>query len=121
MTPDLTWTKHVLLEKKNTKSVDDINLEEVYDLPANQARYFAHVMLYDLPTQSQVFDSRCPFVYSQIHLSNGTRFFNTEYYKNYEFAFKYIEEGKSGEELDENSDGNYSESDGDIDNDNDDL
>ena len=62
-----------------------------------------------------------PFVYSQMHLSNGTRFFNTEYYKNYEFAFKYIEEGKSDEELDENSDGNYSESDGDIDNDNDDL
>ena len=32
------------------------------------------------------------------------------------FAFKYIEEGQSSEELDENSDGNDSELDLDIDN-----
>ena len=44
--------------------------------------------------------------------------FTTECYKSHEFAFKYIEEGKLGEELNENSDGNDSESDDDIDSDN---
>ena len=49
-----------------------------------------------------------------------TRLVSIQNITKHKFAFKNVEEGKSSEELDKNSDGNDPESDGDTDIDNDD-
>ena len=104
---------HCQCEKENTKSIDGINLEEVYDLPSNpdKVQYLAYVMVYNLFQYTVKCLKETPLSYTTKCNYEMVSGISTEYYKKNEFAFKNME-GKPSEKLHKNSDENDLESDG---------
>ena len=114
LTPGITWTQDILTKKKNAKDIEDVDLEVIYSLPANNGQYLGYIMLCDffphtvkcLIADGLSCTAKCSY--------EDVLDFNTAYFKKYECAFINLEHGH---ELSENSDVSDSESDDNQDND----